>query len=290
MASGEAVVAAGVGFVQAAATAGIQLDGSEMSFARIHESECWITTATQALFAELETRLVDEARTAFDESLGDAARRGQHLSERGNAALLILRRCGPLRREDLAIRQLAGAKQNREFDLYRRLLIRFELELETQKDDLQKEVERYIALAAGALRYTTVDLPLVPEKTRSYLFNHKVSAAKTQSAAIWMNLLNGNMTGWQTNVFFTIAVRENNSWSKKSLESYDSRERVQQIIKDSPPKVESQIGLLDHFFSESTETLSRKPTIDFSSFDVAPPSVSEKGVVDTAGYREAICP
>ena len=152
IASGEAAVAAGAGFVQAAADAGIQLDGSEVSFAITHESGCWITTATQALFAELRTRLVDEARTTFDEELGDAARRGQHLSERGNAALLILRRCGPLRREDLAIRQLAGAKQNREFDLYRRLLVRFELELETQKDDLHREVERYIELAVSPLK------------------------------------------------------------------------------------------------------------------------------------------
>ena len=155
IASGEAAVVAGAGFVQAAADAGIQLDGSEVSFAITHESGCWITTATQALFAELRTRLVDEARTTFDEELGDAARREQHLSERGNAALLILRRCGPLRREDLAIRQLAGAKQNREFDLYRRLLVRFELELEIQKDDLHRKVERHIELAASLLQYTT---------------------------------------------------------------------------------------------------------------------------------------
>ena len=129
IASGEAAIVAGAGFVQAAADAGIQLDGSEVSFAITHESGCRISTATQALFAELETRLINEARTAFDEALGDAARRKQHLSERGNAALLILRRCGPLRRKDLAIRQLAGAKQNEEIDLYRRLLVRFELEL-----------------------------------------------------------------------------------------------------------------------------------------------------------------
>ena len=151
IASGEAAVVAGAGFVQAAADAGIQLDGSEVSFVRIHESGCWITTATQALFAELRTRLVDEARTAFDEALGNAARRKQHLSARGNAALLILRRCGPLRREDLAIRQLAGAKQNGELDLYRRLLIRFELELGTQQHDLHKKVERHIELVVSPL-------------------------------------------------------------------------------------------------------------------------------------------
>ncbi len=149
IASGEAAVVAGAGFIQAAADAGIQLDGSEVSFVRTHESGCWIATATQALFAELRTRLVDEARTEFDKELGNAAWRGQHLSERGNAALLLLRRCGPLRREDLAIRQLAGAKQNCELDLYQRLLVRFRFELGIQRDDLQREVEQRIALAAS---------------------------------------------------------------------------------------------------------------------------------------------
>ena len=152
IASGEAVVVAGPGFVQAAEAARVQLDGSEMAFARNHESKCWISTATQALFAELQTRLIDEARTAFDDELGDAALRGHRLSERGNAALLLLRRCGPLRREDLVIRQLAGAKQNREFDLYRRLLVRFELELGTQEDDLHKKVERHVELAVSPLK------------------------------------------------------------------------------------------------------------------------------------------
>ena len=151
IASGEAVVVAGAGFVQAVAAAGIQLDGSEMSFVRIHESGCWITTATQELFAELRTRLVDEARTAFDEALREAVRRCRPLSERGNATLLILRRCGPLRREDLAIRQLAGTKQNGELDLYRRLLIRFELELGTHRHDLHKKVERHIELVVSPL-------------------------------------------------------------------------------------------------------------------------------------------
>ena len=151
IASGEAVVAAGAGFVQAAVTAGIQLDGSEMSFARTQESGCWTSTVTQALFAEFQTRLVNEARTAFDEELGYAARRGQHLSGRGNAALLILRRCGQRQREDLAIRQLAGAKQNSELDLYQRLLIRFELELGTQRHDLHKKVERHIELVVSPL-------------------------------------------------------------------------------------------------------------------------------------------
>ena len=196
IASGKAVIAVGTGFVQAADAAGVQLDGSEMAdaagvqldgsemadaagvqldgsemadaagvqldgsemaFARVHDAECRISVATPASFAKLKTRLTDEARTAFDEELGYAARRRRHLSERGNAALLLLRRCGPRRRDDLAIRQLAGVRQNREFDLYRRLLMRFSLELGTQENDLEEKVERHIALVARSLRYTTLD-------------------------------------------------------------------------------------------------------------------------------------
>ena len=147
--SGQGVVAAGTGFVQAATTAEIQLDGFGMDFTRVHDAECWISVAAPAHFARLKTRLADEARTVFDEALGDAARRRRRLSERGDAALLLLRRCAPHRRDDLAIRQLAGARQNDVLDLYRRLLIRFSLELGTQEDDLHQRVGRHMALAEG---------------------------------------------------------------------------------------------------------------------------------------------
>lgn len=147
IASGQAVIAAGTGFVQAAATAGIQFDGFGMDFAQIDDAECWISVATPSHFARLKTGLADEARAVFDEALGDAARRGRRLSDRGDAALLLLRRCGPRRRDDLAIRQLAGTWQNGELDLYRRLLIRFSHELDAREDDIHDRVGRHMALA-----------------------------------------------------------------------------------------------------------------------------------------------
>ena len=149
MASGKGVVAAGTGFVETAAVAGVHLDRAGVSFLRLADAKCRIGVATPECFVKLKARLTDEARTVFDDALGEAARHGRRLSDRGNAALLLLRRCGPRRRDDLAIRQLAGARQNRELDLYRRLLIRFELELKTQKEDLHKEVERHIELAGA---------------------------------------------------------------------------------------------------------------------------------------------
>ena len=150
--SGEGAVVAGAGFVRAATDAGVQLDGPEMSFAKAHESGCWMGAAAQSVFAALESGLVDEAQAAFDGALGDAARRSQRLPERGNAALPILRGCGPRRREGLAVRQLAGARQNRDSGLHQRLLIRFELELGARRADLHGKVERRIELAASPLQ------------------------------------------------------------------------------------------------------------------------------------------
>ena len=152
IASGEGLVAAGAELVQAAATAEVELLDSDIPFARVDGTECWIGVATPALYTALRNRLAEEARAAFDEALGDAAHRGSRLSERGDTALLLMRKCGSLRRDDLAIRQLAGAWQNREFDLYRRLLIRFALELETQEGILDDRVKRYVA----AVRQTVI--------------------------------------------------------------------------------------------------------------------------------------
>ena len=149
IASGEGLAAVGSGLVQAAATAGVELLDSETPFARVDGSECWIGTATPPLYTDLRTRLAEEARAAFDEALEEAAQqRGSRLSERGDAALLLMRKCGALRRDDLAIRQLAGARQNREFDLYRRLLTRFALELDTREGILDERVRRHVAAAA----------------------------------------------------------------------------------------------------------------------------------------------
>ena len=143
--SGEGVAVAGAEFFQAASRVGLQMDGFNRLSAL--DCECWISVATPADFVALKRDLVDESRTVFDEELGKARRQRSRLTDRGNAAMLILRRCGPLRREDLAIRQLAAARQNRDLDLYRRLLARFELELDEPEDRLHKQVERHIDLA-----------------------------------------------------------------------------------------------------------------------------------------------
>ena len=147
IASGEGVVAVGTGFVQAVEKAGIVLE-SEMHFSRVDSLECWVGVATPSLYAALRTRLDEEARSAFDETLGDAALRRRSLSERGNAALFVMRKCNPGPSDNFAIRQLAGALQNRELDLYRRLLIRFAFELDAQERALDERVRRHLAVVA----------------------------------------------------------------------------------------------------------------------------------------------
>ena len=148
IASGQGVAAAGAAFVQAVECAGLRLE-PEIAFTRvIQEQPCWIGLATPTVYAALRTRLTEDARDAFDKALGDAVRDETCLSDGGKAALLLLRRCGPARRDALAIRQLAGARQNRELDLYRRLLIRFTLSLNTHESALADRVRWYVDTVA----------------------------------------------------------------------------------------------------------------------------------------------
>ena len=147
IASGQGVVAAGAAFVQAAGCASVQLE-SGIALTPIQDRLCWVGVATTGAYAALRDRLVEDAKEAFDRALAEAAEYEACLDDGGNAALLLLRRCGPMRRDDLAIRRLAGARQNREFDLYRRLLIRFAVELKTQESVLDERAGRHMALVA----------------------------------------------------------------------------------------------------------------------------------------------
>ena len=159
--SGIGLVAAGAEFVQAAAAVkeGL-LDSDDVTVERIDilSTSCWIGVATPEQYMALTNKLAEAARTAFDEAFRDAVQRGEHLPPPGNAALFLMRKCASLRREDFAIRQLAGERQNEELDIYRRLLMGFALELDTQEDDLDKQVRRHIAAVRQRMT-PTVDIP-----------------------------------------------------------------------------------------------------------------------------------
>ena len=254
--SGEAVVVAGAEFVQAVTDAGIQLDGSEMSFTRIHESKCWISTATQESFKELQARLADEALAAFDEALGSAAREGCRLSERGNGALLVLRGCGTRWREDLAIRELAGAKQDREFDLYRRLLDGFEIELDAQPTDLHAQVERHIELAMSRWP-ATVEVP-----------------------GAWKEICPHNVSKQPPRELFTSFIAP----ARFSFSVFVTDRKS--LLRRSEP---TNTGP-NFFYSEDNHDISgeeERVADHLSPFELTLPS-TEKNVVDNADFREAI--
>lgn len=312
IASGEAVVAMGAGFVQAANAAGVQFDDAETDFAMVGNAECRISVATPARFAKLKTRLADEARTAFDDELGDAARRKRHLSERGNAALLLLRRCGPRRHDDLAIRQLAGARQNREFDLYRRLLIRFALELHTPKNDLDEKVERHIALVMSPLRHTTPVLSPPQEHVWKSLPNRYL---------LYL-LMSGNILSMKQtrnpNTKPSAATEKGNSWNEIRLDSAISGKVFDEILatytsyfEQSKKHLSGPSLFMSDLWSQTTavspeisreretcgdlpggvasiQTMRDQKTKNKSAISLAIQAVTAKGAVDTVDNREAV--
>lgn len=142
--SGQGVVAAGEEFIRAAEDV---KTGLLDSFEKITDSSAtpyWMYMATPARYIDLRRSLTEAARTAFDEVFRDAVHWRRPLSRRGDAALFLMRKCASLRRDDLAIRQLAGALQNEEWDICRRLLMGFALELGTEEDVLADRVRSHV--------------------------------------------------------------------------------------------------------------------------------------------------
>lgn len=146
---GEGVVLMGERFVEAARNAGIKVDrGRSVSFTPLPESRCWFAVASVDAFRTFSRQLTGEAALAFDEELPTMS--DGVLSERGEAALFLLRKIGLTRPTDLALRQLSAAFVTRQMDTYRRLLIRFSIELDETEDNLSKRVERHVRVAQFA--------------------------------------------------------------------------------------------------------------------------------------------
>ena len=142
--SGEGLVAAGEEFARAAEDV---KSGLLDSFEKVTDSPTTpyrMRMATPARYIDLRTKLAEAARTAFDEVFQDAVHRGRCLSRRGDAALFLMRKCASLRRDDFAIRQLAGSLQNQDLDVYRRLLMGFALELDTCEDVIANRVRSHV--------------------------------------------------------------------------------------------------------------------------------------------------
>ena len=144
---GQSVVVAGRRFIVAAKTAGIKLEdaGIELSICPgAVESGCQIALARAEEYVRFKKGVAERATSVFDEDLENAVRTSTSLSDRGRAAVFLLRKCG-LRNDSLAMRQLASALQDCLIDAYQRLVIGFAIELGTPKEDLHRRVLQYIA-------------------------------------------------------------------------------------------------------------------------------------------------
>ncbi len=115
---------------------------AELQF--VPELGCYIGVATAEEFYRHELAIVEQAKDVMDREL--AAGYPRQVSEVGELALHILRRSRSARNTDVAIRQLAEAFVNRKPDLYRRLLIRFAIDLDELEEELDQRVHRHLAL------------------------------------------------------------------------------------------------------------------------------------------------
>ncbi len=143
----QGVVVAGRGFVEAARSVGVELSLCSDEI----DSGYRMGLTSLEKYRRFKDRTVEKARNVFDEELKPAVQKGAPLSERGRAAIFLMRKCGP-RNNDLAMRQLASVLQDGPLDVYRRLLTGFARDLDTLEIDVQRRVVRYmIQMCAGVI-------------------------------------------------------------------------------------------------------------------------------------------
>ena len=147
---GEGVVLMGEHFFAAAREAGIDLDrGPDVKFKAFSETRHRIGLASTDSYHRFARELTLEAARIFDEELSRVVE--EKLSASGEAALFLLRKCGLTSSTDLAYRQLAAVRVTRQTDRYRRLLIRFSLDLGETEADIHMRVDRHLEVARGGI-------------------------------------------------------------------------------------------------------------------------------------------
>ena len=142
---GEGVVLMGERFSKAAQIAGINVDANDaVDLTDSADKRYRFGVADAIVYRSFVKQIIQEAVSVFDGELRAAAE--DKLPKRAEEALFVLRKCGLTRPTDLAIRQLTAARVTGQADVYRRLLIRYSLELQDTEDNLDKQVERHIAV------------------------------------------------------------------------------------------------------------------------------------------------
>ena len=84
-----------------------------------------------------------EAADKFDDELGRALEAGGRLSERGRAALSVMRKCGRWARSGTGERAIAAAEVDGDKDLQRRMTLRLGLEINMSDTGIDERVETY---------------------------------------------------------------------------------------------------------------------------------------------------
>ena len=150
---GEGVVLLGERLFSVAREAGIDLeDIRDVKLKAFVGAGYRIGLAGVDAYHRFARKLARTAAKVFDEELDNTSWR---ISVSGAAALVLLRKCSMTSPSALAIRQLVAARIGGHTDRYRRLLVRFSLELGELEDDVHKRVSRHIEVARDAIGRTT---------------------------------------------------------------------------------------------------------------------------------------
>ena len=150
---GEGVVLLGERFFSVAREAGIDLeDIRDVKLKAFVGAGYRIGLAGVDAYHRFAKNLARAAAKVFDEELDKTS--GRRLSVNGAAALVLLRKCSMASPTALAIRQLVAARIGGQTDRYRRLLVRFSLELGELEDEVHKRVSRHIEVARDRIGRT----------------------------------------------------------------------------------------------------------------------------------------
>ena len=114
---------------------------NDVPIAGIRDEGYAIGITTIESFRRIRQTLYRAASVVFDVALGASDSSG--LSVHGQAAMRVLQQSAH-RQTDLALRELAGAIVRRDFDLLRRLLARYSIELNESEAQLESMARRHI--------------------------------------------------------------------------------------------------------------------------------------------------
>lgn len=140
---GQALLVMGQEFEQDMKDANVPCS-DELLFESVPDEPYAICLATVESFERFRRIISQSAAKSFDSSLSSAGSPG--LCAKGRAALRVMRQSS-YRKSDLAVRELAGAILTHDFDLLRRLKIRYSIELEGEsQEDLENKARHHIKL------------------------------------------------------------------------------------------------------------------------------------------------